>query len=103
MLATICKGPHFETYIKQINKKNPQHSAEKKLFINTQIEDSNGRKCPKLLKEDHENKIFSLSLEFDLTGYRRNLARIFGEEFMPQAPKNNKSLWSIIKIKKDRF
>ena len=29
MLATICKGPHLETYIKQINKKNPQPSAEK--------------------------------------------------------------------------
>ena len=58
-----------------------------------------GRSAP---RTDPANPIFPLSNTVDMPQYRKNLCRVFGEEFLAEATQKDKNMSPIIKLIKKK-
>ena len=71
--------------------------------IATQTEDnSNKGRGRSPIRTDPSNPIFPLSSGTNMPQYRKNLAQVFGEEFLAEATAGDKKMAPIIKLIRDR-
>ena len=110
--VTTRNRPHHNTFEQQISKrKRAPNKPKSKMSANkcstqtiaTQTEDSSNKgrgRSP--IRSDPSNHIFPLRNANNVSQYRKNLAQVFGEDFVAEATSRDKTMAPIIKFIRER-